>query len=84
MGLSWTYQPKLKSKKLHNIRKNDVPRDEFRKMCIDLTHDNIKQMKTQMQSLGFSQDWSREFVTMTPEYRAKTQLSFLKMFTIRT
>jgi len=70
----------VKVEEIYNIRKNDVPRDEFRKMCIDLTHDNIKQMKSQMQSLGFSQDWSREFVTMTPEYRAKTQLSFLKLY----
>ncbi len=70
----------VKVEEIHAIRKNDVPRDEFRKMCIDLTHENIKQMKSQMQSLGFSQDWSREFVTMTPEYRAKTQLSFLKLY----
>ena len=55
----------VKVEEIHNIRKNDVSRDEFRKMCIDLTHDNINQMKSQMQSLGFSQDWSREFVTMT-------------------
>ncbi|MFY9638591.1 MAG: class I tRNA ligase family protein, partial [Methanobacterium sp.] len=70
----------VKVEEIHNIRKNDVPRDEFRNMCIDLTHDNIKQMKGQMKSLGFSQDWSREFVTMTPEYRAKTQLSFLELY----
>ena len=70
----------VKVEEIHNIRKNDVPRDEFRNMCIDLTHDNIKQMKSQMQSLGFSQDWSREFVTMTPGYRAKTQLSFLELY----
>jgi len=70
----------VKVEEIHNIRKNDVSRDEFRKMCIDLTHDNINQMKSQMQSLGFSQDWSREFVTMTPEYRSKTQLSFLDLF----
>ncbi|WP_048190897.1 valine--tRNA ligase [Methanobacterium sp. SMA-27] len=70
----------VKVEEINNIRKNDVPRDEFRNMCIDITHDNIKQMKSQMQSLGFSQDWSREFVTMTPEYRAKTQLSFLKLY----
>lgn len=70
----------VKVEEIHKIRKNDVPRNEFRQMCIDLTHDNIKQMKTQMQALGFSQDWSREFVTMTPEYRAKTQLSFLKLY----
>ena len=33
-------------------------------------------MKAQMMRLGFSQDWTREYVTMTPEYQAKTQLSF--------
>jgi valyl-tRNA synthetase len=70
----------VKVEETHNIRKNDVPREEFREMCIKLTHDNIEKMKTQMQSLGFSQDWSREFVTMTPGYRRKTQLSFLKLY----
>lgn len=70
----------VKVEEIHNIRKNDVPRDEFRKMCTDLTHDNIMKMKSQMKSLGFSQDWTREFVTMTPEYRAKTQLSFIKLY----
>ncbi len=70
----------VKVEETYNIRKNDVSRDEFRKMCIDLTHDNINQMKAQMKSLGFSQDWSREFVTMTPEYRAKTQQSFIELY----
>jgi valyl-tRNA synthetase len=70
----------VKVEETHGIKKGDVPRDEFRKMCIDLTSQNIKQMKSQMISLGFSQDWSREFVTMTPEYMRKTQLSFLKMY----
>ena len=37
-------------------------------------------MKDQMQALGFSQDWSREFITMTPEYMKRTQYSFLKMY----
>ena len=70
----------VKVEETHNIKKNDVPREEFRQMCIDLTSDNIKKMRTQMQEMGFSQDWSREFVTMTPEYKARTQLSFLKMY----
>ncbi len=70
----------VKVEETHNIKKNDVSREEFRQMCVDLTRDNIAMMKTQMQSMGFSQDWSREFVTMTPEYMYKTQLSFLKMF----
>lgn len=70
----------VKVEETHNIRKSDVPREEFRKMCIDLTRENIQMMKAQMQSMGFSQDWSREFVTMTKEYKRKTQLSFLKMY----
>jgi len=70
----------VKVEEIHNIKKGDVPRDEFRKMCVDLTSENIKQMKAQMISLGFSQDWSSEFVTMTPEYMKRTQLSFLKMY----
>lgn len=69
----------VKVEETHGIKKSDVPRDEFRRMCIDLTQENIQMMKTQMQSLGFSQDWSREFVTMTDQYKRKTQLSFLKM-----
>lgn len=70
----------VKVEETHNIKKNDVPLQEFREMCVDLTTGNIAKMKKQMKSLGFSQDWSREFVTMTPEYRRRTQYSFLKMY----
>ncbi|MBU4547794.1 MAG: class I tRNA ligase family protein, partial [Euryarchaeota archaeon] len=69
----------VKVEETHSIKKNDVSREDFRKMCIDLTSDNIATMKSQMQSMGFSQDWNREYITMTPEYMKKTQLSFLKM-----
>ena len=70
----------VKVEEIHSIKKNDVPRDEFRRMCIELTTENIQGMKTQMQRMGYSQDWSREYVTMTPEYQEKTQLSFLQMY----
>ncbi len=69
----------VKVEETHNIKKSDVPREKFREMCVDLTRENIAMMKSQMQAMGFSQDWDREFVTMTPEYMYKTQLSFLKM-----
>ncbi len=69
----------VKVEETHSIKKNDVSREDFRKMCVDLTRDNIATMKNQMQSMGFSQDWNREYITMTPEYMQKTQLSFLKM-----
>jgi valyl-tRNA synthetase len=70
----------VKVEETHNIKKNDVSRDEFRQMCVNLTQKNISLMKNQMQALGFSQDWSREYITMTPEYMEKTQLSFLQMY----
>ncbi|MCC7554003.1 MAG: valine--tRNA ligase [Methanobacteriaceae archaeon] len=70
----------VKVEEIHNIKKNDISKSEFRKYCIDLTSENIELMKNQMKSLGFSQDWSREFITMTPEYMEKTQYSFLKMY----
>ena len=44
------------------------------------TLQNIAQMKRQMQSLGFSYDWSREFATCTPEYYRWEQWFFTKMF----
>ncbi|MGC9518009.1 MAG: valine--tRNA ligase [Methanomicrobiales archaeon] len=70
----------VKVEETHNIKKSDVPREEFRQMCIDLTSDNIKMMKTQMKQLGFSQDWSLEYVTMTEEYMKKTQQSFFNLY----
>jgi len=70
----------VKVEETYKIKKSDVPRESFREMCIDLTRENIKMMKNQMQKLGFSQDWSREYVTMTDKYMEKTQLSFLKLY----
>ncbi|MBI5459197.1 valine--tRNA ligase [Methanobacterium sp.] len=70
----------VKVEETQGIKKNDVPREEFRRMCIELTGENIQGMKTQMQRMGYSQDWNREYVTMTPEYKEKTQRSFLQMY----
>jgi valyl-tRNA synthetase len=70
----------VKVEETHNIKKNDVSREQFRQYCIDLTAKNIASMKKDMKSMGYSQDWTREFVTMNPEYMKKTQYSFLKMY----
>ena len=63
----------------HDIRRTDVPREEFRKLCVEHTERKIDGMKQTMQWLGFSQDWSQEYRTMDPEYWAKTQRSFVEM-----
>lgn len=70
----------VKVEETHGIKKNDVSRAKFREYCVDLTTKNIASMKSQMKLMGFSQDWNREFITMTPEYMRRTQYSFLKMY----
>lgn len=69
----------VKVEELHGITKNDVPREQFRQMCRDLTLKNIDKMRKTMRLLGLSIDWSNEYITMLPEYYGKTQLSFLQM-----
>ena len=43
----------------------------------DWTYTNIAQMRTQMEPLGLSIDWSREFATCDPEYYGQQQALFL-------
>lgn len=45
----------------------------------DWTYENIAVMKRQLQSMGLSLDWSREFATCDPEYYAQQQALFLDM-----
>jgi valyl-tRNA synthetase len=70
----------VKVEEIHGITKNDVSREEFRKMCRELTAKNIGLMRGTLRRLGFSIDWSNEYITMRPEYFGKTQRSFLRMF----
>lgn len=44
------------------------------------TFENIANMRTQLKSMGFSYDWSRELATCDPNYYRWEQLIFLKMF----
>ncbi|MDD1673054.1 MAG: valine--tRNA ligase [Methanomicrobiales archaeon] len=69
----------VKVEELHKITKNDVPREEFRRLCRELTLANIEKMRHTLRRLGVSIDWSNEYVTMLPRYFQKTQLSFLEM-----
>lgn len=44
----------------------------------DWTYENIASMRTQLQSMGLSIDWSREVATCHPEYYRHEQAMFLK------
>jgi len=69
----------VKAEETYNITKNELTREKFRRICEDLTSKNIEKMRRTMIRLGFSIDWSREYITMLPAYYAKTQISFVKM-----
>jgi len=69
----------VKVEEIHGITKNDLPREEFRELCRELTLKNIEKMRLTLHRLGFSVDWSNEYITMLPEYYRKTQASFLTM-----
>jgi len=56
-----------------------LPRDEFRKRCVEWTHECIDKMRAQMKSVGFSADWRYEYKTMDPQYHRRVQYSLLKM-----
>ncbi|SFS13004.1 valyl-tRNA synthetase [Halomicrobium zhouii] len=69
----------VKVEENHDIHRTDVPRDEFRQLCVEHTEDQIDSMKETMLDLGFGIDWSAEYRTMDEEYWGKTQRSFVEM-----
>jgi len=44
------------------------------------TYENIKTMKAQLKTLGFSYDWDRELATCTPDYYKWEQWLFIQMY----
>ncbi len=44
------------------------------------TYANIAHMRSQLQSLGFAIDWSREFATCSPDYYVHEQRLFTRLF----
>ncbi len=48
----------------------------------DWTEENIKQMRSQLQTLGISYDWSREIAAHRPDFYKFDQWFFLKMLEI--
>lgn len=70
----------VKVEEINNITKSDIDRHEFRRLCVELTEENIEKMRNQVKSLGISIDWDREYITMTPEYVKKSQTAFVRMY----
>ncbi len=67
----------IQVEKAKNIRKRDVPPDQFRAWCIELVEKYIAMMKEGILKMGASIDWTTEYKTMDPDYWRRTQLSFI-------
>ncbi len=70
----------IQVEKARNIRKRDVPPDQFRAWCIELVEKYIAMMKEGILKLGASIDWTTEYKTMNPDYWRRTQLSFIQLY----
>ena len=70
----------VKVEEAHGITKSQVSREEFRRLCVELTTKNIERMRKSLRRLGFSIDCSNEYITMEPAYFGKTQRSFVQMY----
>ncbi|MCL2288285.1 MAG: valine--tRNA ligase [Candidatus Bathyarchaeota archaeon] len=70
----------IQVEKANNIRKRDMPPDQFRSMCMALVEKYIAMMKEGVLKLGSSIDWSTEYRTMDPNYWRCTQLSFIQLY----
>ncbi len=67
----------IQVEKAHDIRKRDVPTEQFREWCMQLVEKYIGMMKEGILKLGCSIDWTTEYKTMNPDYWRRTQLSFI-------
>jgi valyl-tRNA synthetase len=70
----------IQVEKARNIRKRDVPPDQFRAWCIELVEKYIAMMKEGILKMGASIDWTTEYKTMDPDYWRRTQLSFVLLY----
>ncbi len=61
-------EKELKSKK---IRKEDLPKSEFRKLCREYAEKFVNVQKEEFIRLGVLGDWRKPYLTMDPKYEAQ-------------
>ena len=68
------------TEKKHNIRMRDTDRTKFLELCRVSLDELESEMVEIMDGLGLSGDTSKRYRTDTPEYRALTQATFIRMW----
>ncbi len=66
--------------KKKGIKAGNFKREDFRKLCLELTEEYEEKFKKLWQSVGFSVDWSLEYSTINSQARYISQLSFLDLY----
>lgn len=62
------------------VKGRDLPREEFVKLCMEVSAKYRQQFKELWQRLGFSCDWDSAYSTISPESQRISQRSFLDLF----
>ncbi len=65
--------------KEYQVEKSEIPTSEFIDLCKRFIEKYINIMKTAINQLGCSIDWTTEYKTMNPDYWRRTQLSFIQL-----
>ncbi len=73
-------QIERRAEKEFNVKKSDVSTVRFIELCKKFVDKYIGIMKTAIQQLGCSNDWTVEYKTMNPDYWRRTQFSFIMLF----
>lgn len=62
------------------LKANQLEREAFNQLCLQITEDYEIQFKKLWQSLGFSVDWDLVYSTISKQAQKISQLSFLDLF----
>ncbi len=66
--------------KLKGIRANQMPREEFTKLCQEVVVDAESEFKNMLQTIALSIDWSQVYQTVSSSSRRISQMSFLDLY----
>lgn len=73
-------QIERRTEKEYGVKKSEIPTVEFINLCKKFVDKYISIMKTAINQLGCSNDWTTEYKTMNPDYWRRTQLSFILLY----
>jgi valyl-tRNA synthetase len=66
--------------KVKKVRATDMSREDFIKLCEEVTGEARKEFRALFESIALSVDWRQEYHTISEDSRRISQLSFLDLF----